>query len=115
VIWAASYLRKETFARFQPYIEHYLERGNVASYDLAVGAVINTVGHYLRLLSQSFGDLNEARIAELRLLKLVQIVSVLEYLTKFTQYTFIVTWDNRAKMAQFYKGLSSQIKDVMAI
>ena len=26
-----------------------------------------------------------------------------------------MAWDDRAKMAQFYKGLSTQIKDAMAI
>jgi hypothetical protein len=26
-----------------------------------------------------------------------------------------VAWDDRAKIAQFYKGLSTQIKDVMTI
>jgi len=41
------------------------------------------IGHYIHLLSQSFGDLDETKTAELRLLKLAQSASVPEYLTKF--------------------------------
>jgi hypothetical protein len=42
----------------------------VASYDLIIVKAMNTVGHYLEFLLQSFGDLDETRIAKLRLLKL---------------------------------------------
>jgi hypothetical protein len=83
-MWAASYLRNKTFARFEPYIAHYLERENVASYDLIVAKTMNTVGHYINLLSQSFNNLDETRTAELRLLKLIQTASVPDYLIKFT-------------------------------
>ena len=87
MIWAASYLKEKAFARFEPYIVHYLKKGNVADCDLMVIKVVDTIGHYIHFLSQSFGDLDETRTAELRLLKLTQSVSVPEYLTKFTQYT----------------------------
>jgi Retrotransposon gag protein len=70
---------------------------------------------YFDLLRQSFGDLDEARTAELRLLDLKQKRSVPEYLTKFTQYGSRMAWDERAKMAQFYKGLSEGIKNAIAI
>jgi hypothetical protein len=70
-MWAAFYLKGETFARFESYIAHYLERGNVASYDLIIIKVVDTVGYYLELFSQLFGDLDEIKTAELRLLKLV--------------------------------------------
>jgi phosphoglucomutase len=42
----------------------------VTSYDLMVIKVIDAVGHYLEFLSQLFGDLDEIRTAELRLLEL---------------------------------------------
>jgi hypothetical protein len=83
-MWAASYLKSEVFIRFEPYITHYLEKETVALCDKIVADVINTVGNYLNLLAQSFGDLDEVRTAELRLLKLIQAASVSEYLTKFT-------------------------------
>jgi hypothetical protein len=83
-MWAVSYLRNEIFVRFEPYIAHYLKRENVASCDSIIVKTVNTVGYYLKFLSQLFGDLDETRTAELRLLKLVQFVSIPEYLIKFT-------------------------------
>jgi hypothetical protein len=83
MMWAAFYLRNKAFARFKPYIAHYLEKGSVINYDPMIIKVVNTIGHYIHLLSQSFGDLDETKTAELRLLKLVQSVSVSEYLIKF--------------------------------
>jgi hypothetical protein len=83
VIWAASYLKEEAFARFELYIAHYLEKGSVTDCDLIIVKIVNTIGHYIHLLSQLFGDLDEIRTAKLRLLKLAQSVSVPEYLTKF--------------------------------
>jgi hypothetical protein len=71
MMWAASYLKDETFVRFEPYIAYYLKRGNVASCDLIIIKAINTVGHYLEFFSQSFSDLDETKTAELRLLKLI--------------------------------------------
>jgi hypothetical protein len=87
MIWAISYLRDKIFTKFESYIAHYLKRGNVASYDLIMIKTVNTVKYYLKLFLQLFGDLDETKIAELRLLKLIQSVSIPEYLTKFIQYT----------------------------
>jgi hypothetical protein len=89
-MWAAFYLKKEAFTRFKPYIAHYLEKGNVTDCDLIVAKVVDTIGHYIYLFSQSFGDLDETKTAELRLLELAQSASVPEYLTKFTQYALRV-------------------------
>jgi hypothetical protein len=56
----------------------------MADCDPIIVKVVDTIGHYIHLLSQLFGDLNEIRTAKLRLLKLAQSASVLEYLIKFT-------------------------------
>jgi hypothetical protein len=98
-MWAASYLKGEVFTRFKPYIAYYLKKGSVADCDLIVAKVVDTIGHYIHLLLQSFGDLDETRTAELRLLELAQSASVPEYLTKFTQYALRMAWNDRAKMA----------------
>ena len=70
-MWAASYLKKETFTRFKPYIAHYLEKGSVTDCDSIVVKVVDTIGYYIYLFLQLFGDLDEIKTAELRLLKLV--------------------------------------------
>jgi len=115
VMWAASYLRGDAYARFEPYITHYLEQGSGNQCSDLVKQVYEDVNEYIALLAQSYGDLDEARTSELKLLELTQGGTVPEYLTRFTQYASRVTWDERAKMAQFYKGLKAQIKDAMAI
>jgi hypothetical protein len=43
----------------------------VTSCDLIIVKAVDTVGHYLEFLLQSFGDLDEIKTAELRLLELV--------------------------------------------
>jgi hypothetical protein len=61
--------------------------------------IFNNIDLYFGLLRQSFGDLDEARTAELQLLDFRQKGLVLEYLTRFTQYSVRVIWNERAKMA----------------
>jgi hypothetical protein len=115
VMWAASYLRGDAYARFEPYMSHYLEKGNATLCSPEVKKVMESKAEYMGLLAQSYGDLDEVRTSELQLLALEQTGTVPEYLTRFTQYSSRVTWDARAKMAQFYKGLKPRIKDAMAI
>ena len=50
-MWAAFYLKEEIFARFKPYIVYYLEKGSVTDCDLMIVKVIDTIGHYIYLLS----------------------------------------------------------------
>jgi hypothetical protein len=96
-------------------MEHYLGRKSYFQCDEPVRTVIAGMEIYLELLKQSYGDLNETRTAELQLQELVQTGTVPEYLTRFIQYALRVTWHIRAKMAQFYKGFNSRIKDAMVL
>ena len=114
VLFMTSRLRGEAFARLEPYMTQVLERGYV-NCEEEVRRIFNSIDLYFNLLRQSFGDLDEARTAELQLLDLRQRGSVPEYLTRFTQYGARVAWDERAKMAQFYKRLSEGIKNVIII
>jgi hypothetical protein len=70
-MWAVSYLKEKTFARFKLYIAYYLEKGSVTDCDPIIVKIVDTIKHYIHFLLQSFGDLDEIRTAELRLLKLV--------------------------------------------
>jgi hypothetical protein len=92
-----SRLRKKAFARLEPYITQILKREYV-NYDEKIRRIFNNIDFYFNLLRQSFGDLDEARIAELQLLNLRQKGLMPEYLTKFTQYGIRMAWDERAKM-----------------
>ena len=70
-MWAVSYLRGEAFTRFEPYIAYYLKKGSVTDCDLIIVKVVDTIGYYIYLLLQLFGDLDETKTAELRLLELI--------------------------------------------
>jgi Retrotransposon gag protein len=63
----------------------------------------------------SYKDLNEARTAELKLNRLRQTDTFPKYLAKFTGFTAQVAWDERARITRLYKGLSTRIKDAMAV
>jgi hypothetical protein len=78
-------LRKKAFARLEPYMIQVLKKKYV-NYDEKIRKIFNNINLYFNLLRQSFGDLDEARTAELQLLDLRQKGSVSEYLTRFTQY-----------------------------
>jgi hypothetical protein len=59
-----SRLREKAFARLEPYIIQILEKRYVNS-EKEIKNFFNNIDLYFGLLRQSFGDLNEARTAEL--------------------------------------------------
>jgi hypothetical protein len=67
VIWAASYLRKDAYVRFEPYLEHYLEKRSYSQCKKPVRTIMAGLNNYLKLFKQSYGNLNEIRTAELQL------------------------------------------------
>jgi hypothetical protein len=85
----ASKFKNETFDRLEPYMTQILEKG-YAGNEKKVRKIFNNSDTYFNLLRQSFGNPDEARTAELRLLEFRQKGLVSEYLTKFTQYGFRV-------------------------
>jgi hypothetical protein len=68
IVWAASYLRGEAEARFRLYLEDKLV--NAEKCRPETREVFITITAYLAFLSILYGDLNEARTAELELNKL---------------------------------------------
>jgi ABC-type transporter Mla subunit MlaD len=74
----------------EPFITARLEAANINSYTETIKAVIANINQFLRILAQSYNDLDETRTSELQLIELKQNASVSEYLTRFTQYSFRV-------------------------
>jgi hypothetical protein len=81
IIWAAFYLREEAEIRFRSYLEDRLANG--INIRLETSEIFRTTKQYLLFLLMSYGDLNEARMAELKLNRLRQTSTFLEYLAKF--------------------------------
>jgi hypothetical protein len=65
VLWAASFLRGDAYMRIKPYILHRLEAGYINLYNEEVKRVILNVNNFLRVLAQSYGNLDEARTSKL--------------------------------------------------
>jgi hypothetical protein len=45
----------------------------------------------------------------------MQTGSVLQYLAKFNEYSFRVTWNDRAKISRFFNGLKPRIQSAIAM
>jgi hypothetical protein len=71
----------------EPFLTARLKGATLNTYTDIIKAVISNINQFLRVLAQSYGDLDEAKIFELQLIKLKQNASVPEYLTRFTQYS----------------------------
>jgi hypothetical protein len=81
IIWAAFYLRGEAEIRFRLYLEDRLANG--INTRLETSEIFRITEQYLSFLLMSYGDLNEARTAELKLNRLRQTSTFPEYLVKF--------------------------------
>jgi hypothetical protein len=70
--------------RFRLYLEDRLANGTNTR--PKTSEIFRTTEQFLSFLSISYGDLNEARTAELKLNRLRQTGTFLEYLAKFTGF-----------------------------
>jgi DNA integrity scanning protein DisA with diadenylate cyclase activity len=61
-----------------------LENTSINVYINTIKAVITNVNQFLKVLAQSYKDLDKVRTSELQLIELKQNASVPEYLTRFT-------------------------------
>jgi hypothetical protein len=83
-MWVASFLRGDAYARFEPYMTHYLDMGTAVKCTPEVRKVLEDVKEYIAFFNKSYGDFDEVRTAELQLMITEQKGSVPEYLTRFT-------------------------------
>jgi hypothetical protein len=71
--------------RFRPYLEDRLANGTDTRPEIT--EIFKTKDNFLAFLSMSYRDLNEVRIAELKLNRLRQTGIFPKYLAKFTGFT----------------------------
>jgi hypothetical protein len=115
-MWISSYLRGDAYTRFEPYTQNYFDNAMTwTDMDEPAKTIMRSADNFFDAMAQAYGDLDEERTNELALQSLKQTGTVPEYLTRFAQYAAGVKWDTRAQMAQFYKGLKSNVKDAMAV
>jgi Retrotransposon gag protein/Zinc knuckle len=108
---AASYLRGNPAAWFEPYLREYATK---PWKDLApsVHAIFENLDGFETALRGAFGDTNETRANEKKILRLKQKGAASQYVTEFRQAASkLPDWSEAALKAQFYEGLKDAVKD----
>jgi hypothetical protein len=103
VVFAASYLRGQAFAWFEP---HLLD---------SKSALVTSWDNFETAFLQAHGDTDRERTLTRELQSLTQTGSASSYATKFFQISAFLTWNDSALQAQFYTGLKPEVKDALAL
>ena len=103
VLFAASYLRGNAFAWFEP---HLLVNSDPLTTDFQ---------QFLDALLANLGDPDRHRSLTRQLQTLKQTGSASTYATSFFRLATFLKWNDEALKAQFYSGLKPQVKDALAL
>lgn len=113
IFFAASLLRGDALAWFEPIQRDYLEKEDA----LRHAETRHVFLHYQNFEDQmkaTFGDPDESRTAEQQLRNLRQKGSAADYTAKFQQIASHLQWDVGSLMAAYYSGLKDEVKDDLA-
>lgn len=103
VTFAASYLRGQAFAWFEP---HLLREDDPLLEDFSA---------FTEELTRNLGDPDRERTLTTRLQSLTQIGSTSAYSSAFFKLAAFLHWNDDALRAQFYTGLKPDVKDALAL
>ncbi|CAJ2508953.1 Uu.00g139790.m01.CDS01 [Anthostomella pinea] len=111
VLCVARFLKGDALEWFEPTMRNYLDK-NKEERENETNNVFQSYHHFERKLRATFGNPDEARSAERRLMTLRQRGSASKYAAEFKQIASRTDWtDKDALMAQFYTGIRDDIKD----
>lgn len=112
VVFAASYMWGAAFEWFSTYLQDYIEHSdNLTTAKLETRRTFHHFNNFKTLITQTFGDIDEERTAERKLLSLKQTGSAANYAAEFQRWATRTRWDAAAQIAKFYQGLKDPIKD----
>jgi hypothetical protein len=108
---AASYLRGDALIWFEPYMREYASKDKDDISD-EVQTVLGSINEFEKALRAAFGDVDEQRSTERKILHLKQTGSASKYAAEFRQLASrLPDWSETAFMARFYEGLKDSVKD----
>lgn len=110
VLLAGAYLRGDALSWFEPYQRAYHET-NSSEWSGDVARMFKHYANFEEAIKGAFGDPDEEREAERRLLTLGQRGSAANYAAQFRQQASRLHWDDEPLIAQFYRGLKDEVKD----
>ena len=109
VLFASMQLKGAAFSWFEPYISDYL----TGKPNNDTQKIFSAFGEFEDKIKQVFNVSDEERVAAIKLRQLRQRGSAAQYYSQFQQLIAHLDWDNNAKRAAYYDGLSDAIKDKM--
>ena len=95
---------------WEPTLRDYLTKTSETR-KLETTTLFNSYDKFETKLRETFGNPDEVRAAERRILNLKQIGSAGRYALEFKQLVAKLSWDDSALIPQFYKGLREDVKD----
>jgi hypothetical protein len=74
----------------------------------------NGYDNFTKDLQKVFGDVDEVKTAERKMIQLRQTGSAADYTAEFRKIESKIDWDENALIAQYYQGLKESLKDELA-
>lgn len=111
VAYAASLLKGDAFAWFEPILRDYLDHKKEENRKAETNRIFDNYDNFEKCLRGTFGNPDEERTAERKLVRLTQTKSASKYASKFRQITARLPWGPETLMARFYAGLKEEVKD----
>ena len=112
VLFATLYLGGAALNWVQPRIEDYLSNPDNKREE-ETKQIFYNFNNLITVIKEAFGDNNEDRVTERRLIVLRQQKSVATYTTQFRTLAYKTDWENSALKAHFYKGLNRRVKEAI--
>ncbi|KAI1855990.1 uncharacterized protein JN550_013917, partial [Neoarthrinium moseri] len=111
ILCVAGFLKEDALDWFEPTMRDYLNNSEDRQED-DTQKVFSDYGEFERRLRATFGNPDEVRTAERRLMQLKQRGSAAKYASEFKQIASKTEWsDDDALMTLFYAGLREDVKD----
>ena len=113
VLAALIYLEGPVMEWFEPYVRAWFGETD-ADRDDDITDVFADYNNFVRIITLTFGEVDEKVAAAQKVRRLYQKQSVSAYAAEFQQISSHLDWDNEALADQFYYGLKDNVKDKIA-
>ncbi|PNH26214.1 hypothetical protein BJF96_g7149 [Verticillium dahliae] len=108
---ASSYLKGDALHWFEPFIRDYSTHTKKEDMKQATQDIYAGMNAFEEAIKGAFGDVDEERQNERKILQLKQTGPATKYATEFRLLASRLDWTESALMARFYEGLKDAVKD----
>jgi hypothetical protein len=105
-----SRLTGPAFNFYQPYYQDFMKYDSEQQED-STKDIFNSYDFFKKRLSQQFGNIDEKREAERKIVNLRQTGSMSHYVSEFQQLLGHLNWADGPAIVQFYQGMKEDVKD----